>query len=242
MWATSPKKRNAGILRFAQNDDFRLMVFGDSIQEAFGDAFVGVDAAVAEEGPVLAGDFDEFGVEVCDSDLFFVVAGFGEDAAEGVGDEAAAPELDAGCGGVVAGAVEFYGGGVAVGGESFEFDVAVLVAYRLMAQTKTPLAMAWARWAVCQASYWARPNSSFSEGCQPMAVGKKTTSAPRRAVRRAPWGTLLPADERADRALRGLGGFEAEVAGSEINFCSREGRRGYASCGRCRRCCRLFRW
>ena len=45
---------------------------------------------------MLAGDFDEFGVEVGDEDLFFVVAGLGEDAAEGVGDEAAAPELDAG--------------------------------------------------------------------------------------------------------------------------------------------------
>ena len=99
------------------------------VQEPFGYAFVGVDAAVAEEGPVLAGDFDEFGVQVGDQDLFFVVAGLGEDAAEGVGDEAATPELDAGCGCVVAGAVEFYGGGVAVGGDDFEFDVAVLVAY-----------------------------------------------------------------------------------------------------------------
>ncbi len=35
----------------------RLM-FVVSIQEAFGYAFVGVDAAVAEEGPVLAGYFD----------------------------------------------------------------------------------------------------------------------------------------------------------------------------------------
>ena len=44
---------------------------------------------------MLAGYFDEFGVEVGDEDLFFVVAGFGEDAAEGVGDEAASPELEA---------------------------------------------------------------------------------------------------------------------------------------------------
>ncbi len=44
---------------------------------------------------MLAGDLDEVGVEVGDQDLFFVVAGFGEDAAEGVGDEAATPELDA---------------------------------------------------------------------------------------------------------------------------------------------------
>ena len=57
------------------------------------------------------------------------MAGLGEDAAEGVGDEASAPELDARGGGVIAGAAEFYGGWVAVGGGDFEFDVAVLVAY-----------------------------------------------------------------------------------------------------------------
>ncbi len=44
---------------------------------------------------MLAGYFDEFGVEVGDEDLFFVVAALGDDAAEGVGDEAASPELDA---------------------------------------------------------------------------------------------------------------------------------------------------
>ena len=64
------------------------------VDEAFGDAGVGVDAAVAEEGPVLAGDFDEFGVEVGDEDLFFVVGGLGEDAAEGVGDEGATPKFE----------------------------------------------------------------------------------------------------------------------------------------------------
>src|ERR1700722_11634071 len=99
------------------------------VDEALGDAFVGVYAAVAQEGPVLAGYFDELGVEVGDEDLFFVVAGLGEDAAEGVGDEAAAPELDAGAGGVVAGAAQCDRGGVAVGGGGFEFDVAVLVAH-----------------------------------------------------------------------------------------------------------------
>ena len=36
------------------------------VQKAFGDAFVGVDAAVAEKRPMLAGYFDEFGVEVGD--------------------------------------------------------------------------------------------------------------------------------------------------------------------------------
>ncbi len=58
-----------------------------------------------------------------------VVAGFGEDAAEGIGYEAASPELDAGCGCVVARAVEFDRGGVAVGGGGFKFDVAMFVAY-----------------------------------------------------------------------------------------------------------------
>jgi ubiquinone/menaquinone biosynthesis C-methylase UbiE len=42
---------------------------------------------------VLAGDFDEFGIEVGDEDLFLVVRCLGEDAAEGVGDEAATQDL-----------------------------------------------------------------------------------------------------------------------------------------------------
>ncbi len=52
-----------------------------------------------------------------------------------------------------------------------------------------------------------------------MAVGKKRISAPRREVRRAPLGVpLVPADESADGALGGLRGFEAEVAGGEVEL------------------------
>ena len=46
-----------------------------SINHPPGDIAVGVDAAVAEEGPVLTGYFDEFGVEVGVEGFFFVVAG-----------------------------------------------------------------------------------------------------------------------------------------------------------------------
>ena len=53
---------------------------------------------------MLAGGFDEGGVEGGGEDFFAVVGGLGEDAAEGVGDEAAAPEFETGCRRVVAGA------------------------------------------------------------------------------------------------------------------------------------------
>ena len=46
---------DAGTLR-GQMTSFEVSLW--SIEEAFGYAFVGVDAAVAEEGPVLAGYFD----------------------------------------------------------------------------------------------------------------------------------------------------------------------------------------
>lgn len=68
---------------------------GSSVEEAAGDALVGVDAAIAEEGPVAAGIFEEFEVYFGGEDFFLVVAGLGEDAAEGIGDEAAAPEFQA---------------------------------------------------------------------------------------------------------------------------------------------------
>ena len=42
---------------------------------------------------------------------------------------------------------------------------------RFTAATNTPLAMAWLRWMVFQASRWAAPYCAFSCGCQPMAVG-----------------------------------------------------------------------
>ena len=56
---------------------------------------------------MLAGGFGEFGVDFGEEDGFFGVGGFGEDAAEGVGDEGAAPELEAGgLVGLVEGAVD----------------------------------------------------------------------------------------------------------------------------------------
>ena len=55
---------------------------------------------------MLAGGFDLRGVEVGVENLFAVMRGLGKDAAEGVGDEAAAPELETAGGGVVAGAGE----------------------------------------------------------------------------------------------------------------------------------------
>lgn len=70
-------------------------VGGELVDEAAGDVGVGVDAAVAEKGPVLARGFDEGGIEIGGEDLFFIVRGLGEDAAEWVGDEASAPELEA---------------------------------------------------------------------------------------------------------------------------------------------------
>ncbi len=42
---------------------------------------------------------------------------------------------------------------------------------RLGDATKTPFAMACERWIVRQASCCAAPNSAFSDGCQPIAVG-----------------------------------------------------------------------
>jgi len=42
---------------------------------------------------VLARGFDQGGVEHSGHDLFLIVAGLGENAAEGVGDKAAAPEV-----------------------------------------------------------------------------------------------------------------------------------------------------
>ncbi len=65
------------------------------IEQTFGEAGVGVDAAVAEEGPVGAGDVHLGEVHGDDEDFLLFDAGLGEKLAGGAGDEALAPELDA---------------------------------------------------------------------------------------------------------------------------------------------------
>ena len=70
-----------------------------AIQKPLGDRGVGVDAAVAEERPVAAGLLLELRVALGEEDLLGVAAGPGEDAAERVGQERAAPELEAAAGG-----------------------------------------------------------------------------------------------------------------------------------------------
>src|SRR5271170_1589152 len=60
------------------------------------DGLIGVDAAVAEEGPVAAGFFALGWVAFDYQDFFLVVRGFGENSAERVCNERISPEGQAG--------------------------------------------------------------------------------------------------------------------------------------------------
>src|SRR5690348_11228683 len=64
------------------------------VEEPLGDGAVGVDPAVAKERPVAPGLLLETRVARDHQHLFGVVAGPGEQAAERVGQERAAPELE----------------------------------------------------------------------------------------------------------------------------------------------------
>jgi hypothetical protein len=65
------------------------------IEKALGDGRVGVDAAVAQKGPVAARFFNQRAIDFAEHDFLGIVAGLGDDAAEGVGEKAAAPEFEA---------------------------------------------------------------------------------------------------------------------------------------------------
>jgi hypothetical protein len=67
-------------------------------EPAFEDWLVGVNAAIAEEGPIAPGFFTERGIAFDDEDGFFVGGSFGENFAEGIGYERVAPEIQAGFG------------------------------------------------------------------------------------------------------------------------------------------------
>src|SRR5229473_1335949 len=65
-------------------------------EPAVEDGLIGVDAAVAEEGPITAGFFAFGGVAFDDENFFLIVQSFSNDLPEGVGDERVAPEFQAG--------------------------------------------------------------------------------------------------------------------------------------------------
>ena len=56
---------------------------------------IGVDAAVAEEGPIAAHVVHDFGIALGNEDLFVGGGGLGDDAAKGIGDKGVAPEFEA---------------------------------------------------------------------------------------------------------------------------------------------------
>ena len=173
---------------------------------------------------MLAGYFDEFGVEVGDEDLFFVVAGFCKDAAEGVGDEAAAPELDAGLWCVVAGAVEFDGGRVAVGGGDFEFDVAMLVTDAVDGAGEDSVGDGVGALGDLPGVVLGGAELLFLGGVPADCSWKEENLGSAEGGEAGAFGVpLVPADEGADGALRGLRGFEAEVAGGEVELLVVEG-------------------
>ena len=63
---------------------------------------IGVDATVAQEGPVAANVFQCFQIHIADENLLAVVRGFGEHSAEGIAEERSAPELESLAGGRLA--------------------------------------------------------------------------------------------------------------------------------------------
>src|SRR6516165_1592885 len=66
------------------------------VEETARDGRIGVDAAVAKKGPVAARIFEKPKIDLAHDDLFLFMRGLGEDASEGIGEKAAAPELQAG--------------------------------------------------------------------------------------------------------------------------------------------------
>ena len=175
-----------------------------------GDASVGVDAAVTQEGPVAASVFKEFGVDLGDEDLFPVVGGLGDDPAEGVGDEGAAPEFQAGVGRVRAGALHQ---------RAVVLDVAVLVADTVNGTDEDAVGdgvgalhglpggvLGFAELFLFRRmpadGGWVKEGFRTHEGGDAGSLGIP----------------LVPADEGSDGPVRGALGAEPEIAGGEIKL------------------------
>ena len=92
-------------------------------------------------------------VDFADQNFFFVVRGLGDHAAERIAEERPSPELQPRSRSRVAADVAIFVADAVDGGDEDAVGDGVGALDR------------------SQASCWAAPNSSFSAGCQPMAVG-----------------------------------------------------------------------
>ena len=163
------------------------------VDQPFGEIAIGVDAAVAEEGPVGAGLVDFAEVEFDDEGFVFFDAGFGEDFAGGAGDEALAPELDA------------------VAGEFFVADTigdgnVAAVGDRVAALNDFPgVVLFFVLGFFCGMpadGCWVEQDFCALHGGEARGFGIP----------------LVPADEDTDFAVLSLPGAKAEVPGSEIKL------------------------
>ncbi len=164
-----------------------------------GEAGVGVDAAVAEEGPAEAGRFDVRQVHRHHQHGLFVDGGAGDDRAVGRGHEALAPEFDA-----VA----------ARGAAGRRLEAGAVDGHHVTAIGDGVGALGHLPGAVLR-----RAEGVFFFGMP--ADGRRVeqdlgAAQGRQAGRlRVP---LVPADEHAQRGLLGREGLEAEVAGGEVEL------------------------
>src|ERR1700761_3260338 len=178
-----------------------LAVAQRSVEESLHDGLVGVDAAVAQEGPVAARVFEQAQVDLADEDLFLVVRGLGNDAAEGIGEERSAPELEAGALPLVA------------------LQVAVLHAYAVDGGNKDSVGDGVAALDGLPGVILGLAELGLLRRV-PADGGRveEQVRALQRGDARAFGIPLVPADEGPDLAHGGVEGLEAEVAGGEVEL------------------------
>ena len=115
--------------------------------------------------------------------------------------------------------MEFDGGGIAVGGYGLEFHVAVLVAYAVDGADEDSVGDGVGALGGLPGVVLGYAELLFFGGVPADGGGEEEDFCSAEDGEAGAFGVpLVPADECADGALGGLRGFEAEVAGSEVEL------------------------
>src|SRR5713226_1070259 len=166
-------------------------------EPAVEDGLIGVDAAVAEEGPIAAGFFAFGGVAFDDENFFLIVRSFSNDLPEGVGDERVAPEFQA---------------GVAILGFAFEADAIDDRGVNAIGNGVAAL-NGFPRVELCGAELRFLVRMPADAGGIENYIG-----AAQSGEARAFGIPLIPADLHADACVPGIKIRKTEIAGREIKF------------------------
>src|SRR6266478_9878891 len=171
------------------------------VNHAAGDGSVGVDAAIAQEGPIAANLFQMAQVNLAKQDFFFVMRCFCQHSTERIAEERSSPELES------------------LAGSRIAADVAGLKAHSVHDTDIHPIGNRMRALNGAPGIVLCNAKLGLLRGMPPNGSWIEENGRSLQRGESCAFGIpLIPTHQGAEPSRRGIEGFESEIAGSEIKL------------------------